>query len=299
MTADGTRLVSVEMTQRSELLVASDPEKGALKKIASGSDVRYRFCWTIDGTIVYSSNEGGSYDLYVADADGSGRRQLTFDRISNETDPAASPDGRYIVFASDRKGESGLHRINLDGTGLKSLTGSATYRPDRDPQFTPDGQWILYQHWDGGPTLRKIPIDGGTPVLVKGARPSVPPALVEWAYGASLAFLSFTEDAEAGASATDVVVASLDGQVVKRFRYRAEKTGTVHGDSRVQWSRDGTALYYDLNGLWRRPLAGGSLARVTHFEEPLGYFDWSFDGKTLACSRSSGQSDVVMITNFN
>ncbi len=307
MTADGTRLVSVQMSNRSDLLVSSDPEKGAFKKIASGTDVTYRFSWTIDGKIVYSSNEGGSYDLYVADADGSNRRQLTFDRSSNETEPAASPDGRYIVFVSDRTAESGLYRINRDGTGLRSLTPSPKPgQPDSDPQFTPDGQWVFYQHWDGGPTLWKIPIDGGTPVFVKGARPPVPQALVECAYGASvspdgrsLAFLYFTDDPEAGVSATDVVVAALDGRIVKRFPYSAKKTGSVCVDCRVQWSRDGGALYYVLKDLWRRPLAGGSLAQVTHFEEPLIYFDWSFDGKSLACSRSSGQTDVVMITNFH
>jgi Tol biopolymer transport system component len=51
--------------------------------------------WTADRKLVYGSNDGGSYDLYVSDADGSDRKQLTFDRDSNETQPAASPDGRY------------------------------------------------------------------------------------------------------------------------------------------------------------------------------------------------------------
>ena len=41
-------------------------------------------------------------------------------------DVASDPNRRKRVFVSDRRGESGLHRINLDGTGLKSLTGSAT-----------------------------------------------------------------------------------------------------------------------------------------------------------------------------
>ena len=307
MTADGTRLVSGQMTTRSDLLVSSNPEKGALKKIASGTDFSYRFCWTTDGRIVYSSKDAGSYDLYVVDADGSNRKQLTFERSSNETEPAASPDGRYIVFVSDRTGESGLYRINPDGTGLRSLTPSPQLgHADRDPQFTPDSQWVLYQHWDDDPTLWKIPIDGGAPVLVKGARPPVPQAARECAYGASvspdgrsLAFLYFIDDPKTGPSSTDVVVATLDGQVVKRFLYRAERPGAVDGDSRVQWSRDGSSLYYNRKDLWRRPLAGGALAQVTHFEEGLGYFDWSFDCKTLACSRSSVQTDVVMITNFH
>jgi Tol biopolymer transport system component len=72
----------------------------------------------------------------------------------------------------------------------------------------------------------------------------------------------------------------------------------------VQWSRDGGALFYnlydrDVRALWKQPLAGGSPVQVTHFEEPLHYFDWSFDGRALAVSRSSTLSDVVVITNFH
>ena len=51
--------------------------------------------------------------------------------------------------------------------------------------------------------------------------------------------------------------------------------------------------------LWKRPLGGGPAVQVTHFEDTVTYFDWSFDGKRLAVSRSSGLTDVVLITNFH
>ncbi len=38
--------------------------------------------------------------------------------------------------------------------------------------------------------------------------------------------------------------------------------------------------------------------RVSRFEDRLLDFEWSFDGKTLACSRQSEVSDAVLITNF-
>jgi serine/threonine protein kinase/Tol biopolymer transport system component len=310
-TGDGAGIVSVQSVERSDILVSTDSGSAAFKKVVSGTDVTYRMCWTADGRLVYGSNDGGSYDLYVSDTDGSNPKQLTFDRDSDETQPAASPDGRFVVFVSDRSGEQGLFRINRDGTGLRSLTPKPEphYR-DYDPHFTPDGQWVLYRHWDNGPSLWKVPVDGGRPVLVKGARPPQAPGPVESAFGAtaspdgrSLAFFYWEQDpGSLRTSWAELALASLDGRIVRRFPLPTSSR-SVPDAQRVQWSRDGRTLYYnlfdrDVGALWKQPLSGGSPVQVTHFEEPLQYFDWSFDGRALAVSRSSTLSDVVMITNF-
>ena len=121
LSADGRSLVSIQNFRQSDIVVLPDPATGAFNKVEKGTDVRYRPRWTADGKIIFSSNDTGTYDLYVVDADGSNRTQLTFDRAGNETEPAPSRDGRYIVFVSDRTGERGLYRINRDGTGLVPL----------------------------------------------------------------------------------------------------------------------------------------------------------------------------------
>jgi dipeptidyl aminopeptidase/acylaminoacyl peptidase len=140
--------------------VSSDPEKGSFEKIAAGTDVLYDLCWTADGKIVYASNDTGSYDLYVSDPDGENRRQLTFDRTGNESAPVATPDGRYIVFSSDRTGRPALYRISPDGTGVTSLTSPTTEHGDSEPQATPDGQWLLIVHTTLGTLYRVNPQTG-------------------------------------------------------------------------------------------------------------------------------------------
>ena len=143
-----------------------------------------------------------------------------------------------------------------------------------------------------------------------GARPALRNGLVEEAFGGTaspdgrqLAFLHFTMDPKGGFSPVDLVVSSFDGHVLKRFPYRDTSLGAFAEDEHVQWSRDGSALYYaDFKGahdLWKRPLAGGPPVRIAHLDEPPRYCDWSFDEKAVVCSRSSSLSDVILITNFH
>ena len=76
---------------------------------------------------------------------------------------------------------------------------------------------------------------------------------------------------------------------------------------RVQWSRDGSTLYYrrlaaGATNVWRRrSVAGRPPVQVTHFAEPdrVQDFDWSLDGKVLTLSRASTVTDTgLTITDF-
>jgi dipeptidyl aminopeptidase/acylaminoacyl peptidase len=69
---------------------------------------------------------------------------LTPDTASyNDVDPAVSPDGRKVAFASDRDGDFEIYLANV-GTGeLQRVTDNAV--DDRDPAWSPDGQWNSYQ----------------------------------------------------------------------------------------------------------------------------------------------------------
>lgn len=291
MTADGTKLFAGQPSTRVDLLVSSDPERGAFKKSVSGTDVTYIPSWTADGRILFSSNESGDADLYVVDADGSNRKQLTFERNSNETEPAASPNGRYIVFVSDRSGEKSVYRVNPDGTGLKSLAPPTPDHPQWGPQVTPDGQWVLYTQFDNRPTLWKVSIDGGTPTPIN-----------PFAFGASASregLIAF----HPGYSPS-IAISSFDGNNVRTLSDGEPPGSGFSALARTQWNQDGRTIYYrsiapgGAANLWRRSVAGGPPVQVTHFEDGIGTFAWSFDGKSLVVSRGSSVMDVVQITNF-
>ena len=62
---------------------------------------------------------------------------------SKEVDPAVSPDGSYVAFASDRDGEdSEIYVANVFTGEVERLTDNAV--DDRDPFWSPDGQRISY-----------------------------------------------------------------------------------------------------------------------------------------------------------
>ena len=83
-------------------------------------------------------------EIFVMNADGSGRRQVTSNGASNFA-PYFHPDGRRIIFASNaRPGERAFHLylINDDGTQLEQLTFEGQF--NSFPMFSPDGKRIVW-----------------------------------------------------------------------------------------------------------------------------------------------------------
>ena len=85
-----------------------------------------------------------TWNLHVLDIKTGRVRSLTTDP-HNEFDPAWSPDGLSVVFASDadrRAGFRSLYVIGTDGSGLHRLTASSA--DDSMPSWSPDGSEIVF-----------------------------------------------------------------------------------------------------------------------------------------------------------
>ena len=84
------------------------------------------------------------YDIFVAHADGSGMRKIT-DNPKYDAEPIVSPDGKQIVFGSQRDEDFDIYLMNADGTNVRRLTDRVGY--DGGPWFSPDGTRIVWRAW--------------------------------------------------------------------------------------------------------------------------------------------------------
>jgi TolB protein len=84
------------------------------------------------------------YNIYIADGDGSNPRRLT-DNPKYDAEPVVSPDGKQIVFGSQRDGDFDIYVMNSDGSHVRRLTDTIGY--DGGPWFSPDGSKIVWRAW--------------------------------------------------------------------------------------------------------------------------------------------------------
>jgi Tol biopolymer transport system component len=79
---------------------------------------------------------------------GSRALRLFAEGSSIDRQPTYSPDGRRILFSSNRSGNLDLWTIDRESRTLRQLTDDAAQ--DWDPAFTPDGKQILWSSDRGG-----------------------------------------------------------------------------------------------------------------------------------------------------
>lgn len=149
--ADGTR-IAFSGTRDLFAVRVADGRLTALTR--SGESWRGNFtpAYSPDGrTLAFSrSTDAFNNDIFLARPDGSGLRRLTrslgtHDRQGEEMMPAWSPDGRTLVFVSNRDGNFELYAIDRTGRNERRLTRTPGV-DEENPRFGSDGRRILFVH---------------------------------------------------------------------------------------------------------------------------------------------------------
>jgi Tol biopolymer transport system component len=205
-----------------------------------------------------------------------------------------SPDGRFVVFLSDRDGEFDLWRTQV-GTGhFKNLTEDIAPLDApgilRTAGFSGDGSEI----WFGGVSQPKMlmPQTGGTPRPFLANDIQTPAWSVD---GNRLVYFTQTEQGDplsiadhTGADARTIEIKGSDETIARDWSGLAD---TVYHSHNPVWSLDGRWIYFvhgsvrewnpgDEMDIWRVPSAGGSPERLTRLNTAAAFVT-VLDARTL------------------
>lgn len=259
-----------------------------------------------DSEIAFVTSRDGDYAIYGMRADGSGQKRLTENEAGDgssprqvffQVEPAWSPDGSRIAFASRRDGQSHIYVMRADGSGTAQLTSGQ--HEDSNPSWSPDGKHIafgrdgkLFTMAPSGSSVRQV-------ITAPGGEES------DGAWAPDGRWLAYVYRAP-GFTFREIWRVRPDGTDRQRV------TRLNMGSYGPAWSPDGDRIAFSSNAqdgryqLYSIGAAGKGLRRLTF--QPGEYFDpsWSPDGKVLlferdgiVYSRNAGGAETALTEGPN
>jgi TolB protein len=237
--------------------------------------------FTPDGRqMAYLVGVAGREQIFVANSDGSGVRQLTHDDVDHE-DPAWSPDGKEIAYVRLDATGSRIHALALDGGADRALSP-----PDRKvihPRWHPLGGRLAWCTTDDLDPPRKNASEiqeldlrtGAIRTLVTGGINTYPAYSPD---GTRLALRRFT----GGDANSEVFVADADGTHLRNL------TNDPAFDGWPAWSPDGKRIAFASNRgnsnyrIYVMDADGANVRVVARTEGRATAPTWTPDGRAIA-----------------
>jgi Tol biopolymer transport system component len=225
-------------------------------------------------------------------------KQLTTD-AANDLRPFWSPDGKQIVFFSNRAGSYNIWIMNADGSSQRPLTQGPG--DDRRPSWSPDGKWIVFDsERSGNENIWVVSASGGDPIQVTHGSdienfPSWSPD------GKHIAYYGY-QDGKLNLWVIDVQNVLQGGQASQPHRLidtiadetKGQCTFACHTPA---WSPDSFQIAYAGNNnteVWVVGMNGSPPHQVVA-QGPREHFPWwTADGRLLVLSeRVTGKNETV------
>jgi Tol biopolymer transport system component len=185
-----------------------------------------------------------------------------------EGDPALSPDGSMVAYASDETGNDEIWVMDVASRNATRLTDDPA--SDRHPAWFPDGKTLAFASDRGGETeIWTVPFSGGRAqrLVVRGEDPAISPD------GTRIAFST----RDASGELRVAVAAVADPGAVKIL---TGPNDGVHDQRNPAWSPDGRRIcYQDQRDVWIVAAEGGGAAMLSDHVAASWQPAWSADGR--------------------
>ena len=185
------------------------------------------------GTIAFTLRENGQTDLWAVPVTTRQPIRITNDP-ADERDPAWSPDGTQLAYASNRDGNWELYIYDLLTGQTRRMTFNLTY--EGAPSWSPDSNWLVYETYQNRTLdVYVLPVTDVNASLQPIASTSSAEMRPAWSpEGRQIAFVGINE------SGADLYVVQLED--ISNPVNLTQTTGR-HEDSPA-WSPDGAYLAY-------------------------------------------------------
>ena len=280
---------------------------GPITRLAS-MDQPHSFAWSPDGSklafvvgnaaFVYAPNAIGNIapsSIWIIST-GGGRPEQVTDAASLNTCPAWMPDGRSLLFISNRDGSRDIYRVDVEATGrpvgapARITTGIDLHGFD----LSHDGKVLVYADFSDYANIWSLPVPSGGTVSATAAVPlTIGHQSIEgMAVSPDGRWLAFDSDRGGHQAIYRIPLSGGDPELLS----------VDSGDNFMpSWSPDGRELaYYGFRAGRRRlyvmPVDGGSPAPVSRDSGNQRYPGWAPDGRHLVFhSDRTGRFELYVV----
>ena len=243
-------------------------EGGAVEPVAAGVENAYDPSASREGSRIAYTHLVRDTNVWRLDlkAHGAATPTRLITSTRKDDNPSLSPDGKRIVFESDRTGSQQLWLCDADGANAFQLTTLGGPIPASNPRWSPDGRLIVFESRpEAMADLYVVSPDSGAPPrrLTDDPHNEVAPS---WSVDGR--FLYFASDRSGD---WEVWKMPAEGGAAARV--------TSHGGFEAHESPDGQFLYYNkygwnTRGLFRVPVGGGEETLVLDIAQREAFGLW-------------------------